>query len=406
MLLLAALRLRLLYELVEAVALPKACSGLCIASAVMGCWVSAHDACRVCTDEVSSSFLLQVTCERLNMRPLTLLCMSLGMQCSARKPLTKVPQAVQGWIQTMGNMEMARDHQCSPLLQDVSGGNMSRSFCIAAQARGLCFVDGADCCVNRSRFRVALLNDTHGTTYGKLALPIERRDVVAMSLLTRGFWEIQTISQMVPNGRFPTLGTFLDVGANLGYYTILFASQHFDVVALEPMPQNVDAIRASLCINPRLQQRVKLVQTAMSAHSDQVCVLSSTFRNYGNGRLLCKRGSTKQRLCNSVRASSAQAIATCDAVNVQTLDSVLGELGYVHRRHNISVVKMDIEGAECDALAGGATFFSTQRPQYMQVEANMPSTNQCIRSFAQKLGYTVTKSKTTTGDTNLQLCSS
>ena len=54
----------------------------------------------------------------------------------------------------------------------------------------------------------------------------------------------------------PCRAVFLDIGANLGWYSMLFAQAGFDVIAVEAMQRNADAIRSTLCLNPRLSSKV------------------------------------------------------------------------------------------------------------------------------------------------------
>ena len=61
----------------------------------------------------------------------------------------------------------------------------------------------------------------------------------------------------------PRPSTFLDIGANLGYYTLLFAQYGHDVLAVEPMAYNRNALAASLCLNPTLASRITLVAAAL-----------------------------------------------------------------------------------------------------------------------------------------------
>lgn len=50
----------------------------------------------------------------------------------------------------------------------------------------------------------------------------------------------------------------MDVGANVGAYTLFAAAYGFSVLAFEPLHPNVLALRHSLCANPRLMERVFL----------------------------------------------------------------------------------------------------------------------------------------------------
>jgi FkbM family methyltransferase len=55
----------------------------------------------------------------------------------------------------------------------------------------------------------------------------------------------------------------LDIGANIGWYTLALASRGFKVVAFEPWELNMNAFKASLCLNPSLKPFVTLLNYAL-----------------------------------------------------------------------------------------------------------------------------------------------
>ena len=90
-------------------------------------------------------------------------------------------------------------------------------------------------------------------------------------------------------------GVFLDVGANLGYYSVLFASRGWRVVAVEPMARNRAALRASLCLNPHLTASVSLHSRALVSPSQSGlrCVARSDPRFCASQRCAAPRRITQ-----------------------------------------------------------------------------------------------------------------
>jgi FkbM family methyltransferase len=167
----------------------------------------------------------------------------------------------------------------------------------------------------------------------------------------------------------------LDIGANMGFYSLLFAAAGYDVIALEPLAHNRRAIEATLCLNPALAPRIRLVPVAlgMPRSESEVCVIeSSTATNRGNGVMRCGEGLA----CTHSRK-------VCEQVRLRTLDAVLAELA----PRSIEIVKMDIEGAECDALRGGQSLFVKYAPQLVQVELKKPKVAACALEEAARHGY-------------------
>lgn len=133
--------------------------------------------------------------------------------------------------------------------------------------------------------------------------------------------------------------TFVDVGANWGYYTLLAAASVGPggrVIALEPDPRLYPLLTSNGARNGYGQ--VTAIQAA-AADCDGCLVLEGFRSDEGNWGLsrVVSEGEPRQVLGEGSIPVRARA-----------LDSLLDELG--HRR--VDLVKMDIEGAEHTALRG------------------------------------------------------
>jgi len=214
-------------------------------------------------------------------------------------------------------------------------------------------------------------------------------DIVSKSFADKGFWEISDPSQMVPlqmrdKVSLPAKGTLLDIGANIGDYTMLFASQGYNVIAVEPMTRNRAAMQATLCLNPEFKKRVTIVGAALVAPDEVAgkrCVIRSTNYeiNIGNGFLTCGAEA-------DVKPCEASD-TNCENVPVKTLSTALDEL----KVKSIDVVKMDVENYECHVFAGGASLFTKYHPKLLQVETMWGKTGQCVADMAQKYSYDAIK---------------
>lgn len=220
-------------------------------------------------------------------------------------------------------------------------------------------------------------------------------DKVSKSIMRDGHWEIDDPAELarLAGTTPPAHATvFLDIGANLGFYSLLFAKFGYQVVAMEPMYQNRRAINASLCLNPDLRERVRVLPVAIghpgaisgaSADSAVTCIVrSSTNKNLGNGIMECGPKAT------SCATSDPHLLARhCDVVQMVSLDEMLRRL----RLPTVDVVKIDVEGAECDVFAGGQQLFATYRPQLVQVETKQRHVAKCFRRLAAQHKYRIGK---------------
>lgn len=151
---------------------------------------------------------------------------------------------------------------------------------------------------------------------------------------------------------------FVDVGANLGVYTLLASSvPGVRVVALEPSTEAFARLRENLELN-HLDGRVTSLRVAAGAAPGEA------------------------RLSRGLDAMNAivDGAGPSEPVEVVTVDAVAAEHGLAP----VTAVKVDVEGMELEVLAGGARTIADDRPALL-VEVNDPER---LRSFALRNGYT------------------
>mmetsp|Transcript_8617 Transcript_8617/g.15469 ORF Transcript_8617/g.15469 Transcript_8617/m.15469 type:complete len:329 (-) Transcript_8617:24-1010(-) len=218
-----------------------------------------------------------------------------------------------------------------------------------------------------------------------------RNDIVSGSLLSTGAWELKSAAAFAAamQTQLPTNGTFVDIGANIGYYSMLFAHAGFNVLAFEPMTRNRAAIEGTLCLHPELRSRVKVIPAALVAPEEvdkTRCVIRSTNYevNIGNGFLKC--GSPEDvKGCTS-------GDANCEIVPVMTLNDALARENLA----SVDVVKMDVEAFECHVMAGGETLFTKYRPKMLKIETEW-GTKSCVEAAAAKHNYRTVNMGSDTG---------
>jgi FkbM family methyltransferase len=136
--------------------------------------------------------------------------------------------------------------------------------------------------------------------------------------------------------------TFVDVGANVGVYSLLAcAVPGVEVLAFEPSAATFDKARENVRLNG-LEDRVKLVREAVgSAESQALLTVGLDAMN-----ALVEGGSPDSEV---------------EAVPVTTLDSRVPD--------GVALVKIDVEGWETEVLSGASGLLTRQRPALI-VEVN------------------------------------
>jgi FkbM family methyltransferase len=164
---------------------------------------------------------------------------------------------------------------------------------------------------------------TVAVRHARLKVDLRDRGQLGQALyLTRTYEPEETaaLTRLVSAG-----SVVLDIGANIGYYTTLFAQRCAHVYAIEPAPGNVRLLKH----NTRQHRNVTVIPTAISDR-EGTATLSLSDVNNGDHQLL--------------NDPSRDHIS----VPVTTVDALM-------RRHNIAridLIKIDIQGAEVAAFRG------------------------------------------------------
>lgn len=160
-------------------------------------------------------------------------------------------------------------------------------------------------------------------------------DIISKSIYFRGYYE-KKLSNLVADIGAAT-GTMVDVGANIGYFSVSFASYHSmnKVYAFEPSSRNL----------PLLEKNVKA-----NGFESQVEVIASAVSNE-NGELFFENGPAEQTGWGHLSGTP-----TGQKVKVVALDEYFSN-------HDIFIdlLKIDVEGADLKVILGASNLFRRQR---------------------------------------------
>ena len=179
------------------------------------------------------------------------------------------------------------------------------------------------------------------------------RDLVGRHLYKRGTYESELTQFVLCDLDLPADGVILDVGANLGWYSLLLGKRYPEarIHAFEPEPRNLALLRENVERNGLGNVDVHAMAVAESPGTMKLYPYAE--KNMGRHSLL--------------------PINNEDAVEVRTvsLDAFLDEHGIAPEE--VSFVKVDIEGYETPALRGatrllaaGPVILSEFAPKYMR----------------------------------------
>ena len=204
---------------------------------------------------------------------------------------------------------------------------------------------GAEDTAGRLRERVfaTLTEPTPVPWIGALETLLEPGDELSRAVMISGLYEPETMCAI--RDLLPARGVFVDVGAHCGMFT-LFAAQQVGpdgtVIGFEPSAREFTRLEAQVTLN-----RLNNVHIHRCAIADAAGVVQLR---------LAEAGHAGHNTIGERFAYGHVKMARLETVPATTLDIALADLT------RCDVMKMDIEGAELRALAGGAATIARLRP--------------------------------------------
>ena len=186
-----------------------------------------------------------------------------------------------------------------------------------------------------------------------------KQDVVSRRIRRDGAWDRNKTQEMIrlvqeyANKHQTPLSdlTFVDIGGNVGWFTLVMASLGLNVITVEPMSFNLELLRRSLCLpeNKAMAERVVLHGKGLS-NSETTCTVYSQPVNVGDGTLACGGGKPPQ-------AAHQMHLQPRGDVQVIRVDDLIDASSSDEHDRKIVALKMDTEGHEALVVEGGKRLF-------------------------------------------------
>eukprot|EP00240_Pyramimonas_obovata_P005911 CAMPEP_0118931162 /NCGR_PEP_ID=MMETSP1169-20130426/7596_1 /TAXON_ID=36882 /ORGANISM="Pyramimonas obovata, Strain CCMP722" /LENGTH=337 /DNA_ID=CAMNT_0006873629 /DNA_START=203 /DNA_END=1216 /DNA_ORIENTATION=+ len=145
----------------------------------------------------------------------------------------------------------------------------------------------------------------------------------------------------------------MDIGANVGYFGLLAASQGHTVYMFEPMALNRAIVRSSMCMNPEMAERIMLFPYGLGEHA--TCTLISHKENVGDGHTKC--GTEPPELSNGyVDRGKIQVVPLVEVVNEQ---------------EKLFFLKIDVEGYELRVMKTARSLLKRGNVAFIYTEVSV-----------------------------------
>jgi FkbM family methyltransferase len=241
------------------------------------------------------------------------------------------------------DLPAARSSRDAVLREKLFFDKVRGTLCEFARVKGLCASDVAE--LGDIEFPSASV-DANGAVRFTMSLPASLilNDLGAALLFYR---EVAAGGYEFSMRRFLDLhlrsdDVFVDVGAHWGIHSLTAATcrrREVSVLGVEAHPENAGRLN-SWVIRNQLEDDIEVIQAAIAGHE-------------GIGQLAVDGSS----MGHSLREGFLQVTPNVIDINTTTLDRVLN--GRAHLRYRRTILKLDVEGCELEALIGARELFSS-----------------------------------------------
>lgn len=179
-----------------------------------------------------------------------------------------------------------------------------------------------------------------------VAMKLLPGDVISDSIALTGVYDLHFSRRLVKIARNEG-GVFVDVGANLGYFSFVWCAQGKNnrAIAFEPSPRNVGLLQHNV--------QESILRDRIAIHADAVGSRHGVMQfDPGPAEQTGWGGFTRENAVNAID------------VSVVTLDEILSDVD------EITVLKVDIEGADLWALNGCNRMLHQRRVRHVWWEEN------------------------------------
>jgi len=175
---------------------------------------------------------------------------------------------------------------------------------------------------------------------------LDLREGIDLAIYLQGQFEPQTakaLSNLVQPGNF-----VLDIGANIGAHTLplaLYVGDRGKVVAFEPTEFAYQKLLKNMSLNPELKSRIVAEQVMLGQENKETCATAI----YSSWRLVGDAERHPRHLGE---------LKSTDGASMWRLDSYLD----THQYPRVDLIKLDVDGYECEVLRGATGRLERDRP--------------------------------------------
>ena len=145
---------------------------------------------------------------------------------------------------------------------------------------------------------------------------------------------------------------FIDVGANVGWFTFFIGKYGYKVLSFEVNKINSYILYKNYCLNKDVS--LTIINKGLD-EEDKKCILKTSTRNIGNGAIYCENREKNHPFFN---------LDIFNNIEITKLSRYIKFL----KDKNIALLKIDVEGDEGKVIKGGQELISKYNIPFISME--------------------------------------
>ena len=189
----------------------------------------------------------------------------------------------------------------------------------------------------------------------------DKDDIVSNSIIRSKTWESRETNRLLNALKFYSNKTniqnkdiyFVDIGGNIGWYSILLGRYGYNIISFEPSEINNYILKKNFCLNKGIN--ITIINKGLFTE-EKKCDLHNQIKNEGNGMIICENERNKKK--NFLfKQKTGEIILTKFSNYIPFLT-----------KNNLALIKIDIEGSEGKAIEGGIELITRYHIPFIVLE--------------------------------------
>ena len=173
----------------------------------------------------------------------------------------------------------------------------------------------------------------------------KNNDGVSGNIILKKYWEIYETTNLLKALNYYSVKKnlsnkeiyFIDIGANIGWYTFTLSKFGYKIISFEPSKLNYYILNKNYCINK--DENIILINKGLFTE-EKKCSLYNSKNNIGNGMIICDDNSNNTRTFNEFFKNGE--------IELTKLSNYIPFI-----KNNLALMKIDVEGSEGKVIEGG-----------------------------------------------------